>query len=362
MSKKCVVVIGAGVSGLTTATLLLKQEKGYHVTIVAKHFPGELTGEYTSPWAGANWRSLITDKRQQEFEKKTLIHFFELAKTKPAETGIMIVDSFDYWDEHKEDFIEPWFSNFCPGYRHLQKEELPDNVEFGITYKTVTINPTVYLDFLLNTFLALGGNIERKEFSHIHDAILPDTDIVINCTGIHSRTLGGVQDANVYAVRGEIVVVELPPTHVTWSFKRYPRGSNEGIFKGPVTYVIPRNNGEVVLGGTYVENDYTTVPDPVIAESIIKRCLATRPDLLPVGQKELKIKRHGVGLRPARKGGIRVEAEWINSILGRDKRILVCHNYGHGGYGYQSSYGAALHLIELMKKPLNSNKTRISKF
>src|SRR6266498_1757282 len=40
----------AGVSGLTTATLLLQQEKGIKVHIVAKHFPGDLSGEYTSPW------------------------------------------------------------------------------------------------------------------------------------------------------------------------------------------------------------------------------------------------------------------------------------------------------------------------
>ena len=40
----------AGVSGLTTATLLLQQEKAINVHIVAKHFPGDLSGEYTSPW------------------------------------------------------------------------------------------------------------------------------------------------------------------------------------------------------------------------------------------------------------------------------------------------------------------------
>jgi hypothetical protein len=40
----------AGVSGLTTAILLLKQEKVIKVHIVANHFPGDLLGEYTSPW------------------------------------------------------------------------------------------------------------------------------------------------------------------------------------------------------------------------------------------------------------------------------------------------------------------------
>ena len=44
----------AGVSGLTTALLLSKNPR-YHVTIVAKHMPGDYDIEYTSPWAGANY-------------------------------------------------------------------------------------------------------------------------------------------------------------------------------------------------------------------------------------------------------------------------------------------------------------------
>lgn len=46
-----IIVLGAGVTGLTTA-LVLKQ-KGYkNVTIVAKYVPGDMSIEYTSPYAG----------------------------------------------------------------------------------------------------------------------------------------------------------------------------------------------------------------------------------------------------------------------------------------------------------------------
>ncbi|KAF0558588.1 nucleotide-binding domain-containing protein [Gigaspora margarita] len=67
MPKQRIVVLGAGVSGLTTATLLLQQKKKFEVTVVAKHFPGDLTSEFTSPWAGAHWRSyaINDDIRQQ---------------------------------------------------------------------------------------------------------------------------------------------------------------------------------------------------------------------------------------------------------------------------------------------------------
>ena len=49
MSKR-IVVIGAGIVGLSTALAL--QEKGHRVVIVAKWLPGDMHIEYTSPWAG----------------------------------------------------------------------------------------------------------------------------------------------------------------------------------------------------------------------------------------------------------------------------------------------------------------------
>lgn len=49
-----IVVLGAGVSGLTSALLLAKLRK-YSITIVAKHMPGDYDIEYASPWAGADW-------------------------------------------------------------------------------------------------------------------------------------------------------------------------------------------------------------------------------------------------------------------------------------------------------------------
>jgi D-amino-acid oxidase len=48
-----IVVVGAGVSGLTSAYLLSKS-KGNKVTVVGKHMPGDYDIEYASPFAGAN--------------------------------------------------------------------------------------------------------------------------------------------------------------------------------------------------------------------------------------------------------------------------------------------------------------------
>ena len=47
-SKPHIVVLGAGVTGLTSALFLA--EAGYEVTVVAAHVPGDSSIEYTSPW------------------------------------------------------------------------------------------------------------------------------------------------------------------------------------------------------------------------------------------------------------------------------------------------------------------------
>jgi D-amino-acid oxidase len=49
-------VIGAGVVGLTTALEIAR--RGHYVRVVAEHMPGEFHPDYTSPWAGAHWRSM----------------------------------------------------------------------------------------------------------------------------------------------------------------------------------------------------------------------------------------------------------------------------------------------------------------
>ena len=63
-------VVGAGVVGLTTALLL--QIKGYDVTILAKHFPGDKSADYTSPWAGARWKTMAPNDNPR-LQRKALI-------------------------------------------------------------------------------------------------------------------------------------------------------------------------------------------------------------------------------------------------------------------------------------------------
>lgn len=94
-----VVVIGAGVIGLQTAVSLL--DAGYRVTIVAEHYPGDSSVEYTSMWAGAQWRTHAT-KEQEESKWDIESYWYwmgviERGGQTKDDMGVEVYPSYFYW-------------------------------------------------------------------------------------------------------------------------------------------------------------------------------------------------------------------------------------------------------------------------
>jgi len=122
----------------------------------------------------------------------------------------------------------------------------------------VSVHAPKYLLYLQDQILARGGIIERRTIPSLKSlALIPHADgsradIIINCSGLGSRNLQGVYDHQMFPTRGQIVIVKVPEE--LWSkakqftMERYAEGSAMGT--GTITYVIPRDNGEIVLGGT----------------------------------------------------------------------------------------------------------------
>jgi D-amino-acid oxidase len=116
--------------------------------------------------------------------------------------------------------------------------------------------------------------------------------------------------------------------------------------------------GGTVLGGCYQKGNWDAFPDPNLAIRIMKRSIELCPELVGKeadgeqrGIEGLDIIRHGVGLRPFRQGGVRIEKEKINGVM-------VVHNYGHGGFGYQASYGCAITAVSLVEEALSSKSEK----
>lgn len=224
------------------------------------------------------------------------------------------------------------------------------------------MNTPVYLSWLAGQCLKNGVVLRRAAIKHILDAAHlhhsgKKADLVVNCTGLLASRLGGVEDKSVVPVRGQTVLVR------NEAGKMYKVSGTDDA-DDEVLYIMQRAAGEsdlpfrsdlpdlhagggTLLGGCYRTGDWDSQPDPNLALRIMKRCVDVCPDLTGgKGVEALDVVRHGVGLRPLRLGGVRLEKERIDGLW-------VVHNYGHGGFGYQSSYGCAQAAVRLVEEALS---------
>jgi D-amino-acid oxidase len=166
-----------------------------------------------------------------------------------------------------------------------------------------------------------GATLVRRRAMSLEEA-LDAAPVVVNATGLAAGRL--CDDPAVYPARGHIVLADNPGLDESVRDEDNPSG---------ITYVHPRTH-DVVLGGTFDEGRFSVEPDPAEAAAIVRRCVALEPRLAGV-----RIRGSRIGLRPARRGGPRVEAS------GR-----IIHAYGHGGAGMTLSWGCADEIAALASR------------
>lgn len=97
-------------------------------------------------------------------------------------------------------------------FRMLRQEELPPGFDSGSAFTSVCINTSLYLPYLVSQCLKNGVVFERHILDHVSVAKTlhhsgEAADVVVNCTGISARKLGGVMDQNMMPARGQTVLV-----------------------------------------------------------------------------------------------------------------------------------------------------------
>lgn len=115
------------------------------------------------------------------------------------------------------------------------------------------------------------------------------------------------------------------------------------------------SGGGTILGGSYQLGNWDAEVDVGLAERIMQRVVKLHPEIAGgEGVKGLSVVRMGVGRRPWRKGGVRLEREKLRvGGGGEGKEVWCVHNYGHDGYGYQTSYACAGEVVGLVEDALN---------
>ena len=296
-----VIVVGAGIIGLTTAVVLA--EAGIRVTVIASD-PPERT---VSAQAGAIWNPhLMRHPLARRWWNTGLARFRELAERR--DTGVRLVRGREVFRNRCE---VPQRISDTGDHVALDPESLPEGFAAGWSYTAPIIDMASYLDFLKRLLASRGVRITLGVQLDSLDSVARSGEILVNCTGLRAREL--VPDPAVRPIGGQMVIVSNP-------------GIDEFFIDADGTTCFFPQGNVVVLGGS--ETPYESdVPDPVAAQRIRRDCSRIDPRLEAAG-----VVGHKVGVRPYRPD-IRVERDRDN------KRLL--HNYGHGGAGITVSWGCA---------------------
>ncbi|KMP02907.1 D-amino-acid oxidase [Coccidioides immitis RMSCC 2394] len=342
--RKTIVVVGAGVLGLSSALTLLKTlpSSKYQILLVASYFSSDGPHpSYPSTAAGAHYRPIPATTPQLKYEaglaKITCDRFKKLASEHP-EYGIKFMEGIEYISGE----VAPVYKALPPeytqldGFRVLNDDEKPPRVDFGARYETYTLDPEIYLAHLLRRYRLDGGEIKRMELASLQEAFEIDgydVAMVVNCSGM------GFGDPNTFIIRGQTCLV------ANTCDKTITRQDADGW-----SFLIPRPlEGGTIVGGTKQPNDWSSVPIASIRETLLEKAAKLYPAILNA-QGKFDVIRDIVGRRPAREGGLRLEVETLPKTAS-PKRTVV-HAYGAGGRGYELSWGIAEEVVRMVKDNL----------
>jgi len=300
-----VVVLGAGVIGLTTAFRL--RERGLSVAIWSR----DDTLQTTSALAGAIWYPFLAQPRDRvlAWSKATFAELQRLAK-QPG-TGVHMHPVVEVFDGEPD----LWWRDAAPSIERLAAADVPPPHRSAIRVDVPVCEVPVYLPWLREQVRALGVAFVTREVASLDEAFAA-ADVVVNCTGLGAAALCG--DDQLVPVRGQLVVKQRVPLAHAWIDDTTPIPR----------YLVPRADG-IVCGGTAQHGDGSLEPRDEDSRDIVAALTGPFPQLADAAVQKVT-----VGLRPYR-STVRLERGE------RPDGGLLVHNYGHGGSGYTMAWGCA---------------------
>ena len=314
-----VVVVGAGVSGLTCAVVLL--EAGADVRVLTAGGPAGTVSAVAGAMVGPVFGS--GDERSLAWERLSDGRFRELAED-PA-TGVRIVSGRLLSAPELGPGLPPWAAQ-VPGFGGgLGDDRLPEGFSDGFAVSLPFADMPVYLAWLVRRVQQLGGSVEQQVVTDLDQ--FGAADCVVNCAGLGAAALAG--DDTLTPVWGQHVIVGAPSV-------------TEFVMEGGAARdyisVVPHRRG-VLLGGVRRPGRNDLTPDQAIAEATVARAAVAMPAVADAPVLGIE-----VGLRPGRPDGVRLQAEQVGSTT-------VVHNYGHDGSGVFWSWGCAADAVALCGLP-----------
>lgn len=316
--RQQIVVVGAGVSGLTSAICLA--EAGWPVRVWAAVLPQQTT----SVVAGAVWAPPRPGERAVQtllWTEHSLHVFCELADD-PA-TGVRMAPALTVGELSRADAMSS-AATLIPDLRSADPDDIPEGFGTGYRATMPMIDMPRYLDYLTKRLATAGCEVEIHQVRSLAEAA-EAAPIVVNCAGLGARALVG--DDTVRPLFGQHVVVTNPGLQQLFL----------EINSGPEWICYFPHPQRVVCGGISIPGRWDTTAEPEVSERIMQRCRRIEPRLA-----EAEVIETITGLRPDRPS-VRVEAEPLG-------RTLCVHNYGHSSNGVTLSWGCARDVVRLVSR------------
>jgi D-amino-acid oxidase len=356
--NETVLVVGAGVSGLTCA-LCLKQH-GFGVTVIADHFAPRVT----SVVAGALWewppavcgyhqdqQSLI---RSKSWCIESYRHFAELSRDsttgvfmrtatfyfkQPVEKNPLQLAKMNELKEHVDEFVHD------RGLIAANQVNMKIGIRDAYAHWAPLVDTDAYMAWLLNQVRKAGclvlpqkisGNLIEQEAS-LRKRF--QADAIVNCTGLGAREL--VKD-DLYPLRGALIRIINDGRTMPRITQAHCVARDETSSQQDMVFIVPRGHDRLVLGGLTEPDEWSLDIDMCNHDPIRKmyeRCVEFLPVLKHAQIDESEPVR--VGLRPMRRQNVRLE---------REPGTRIIHNYGHGGSGVTLSWGCAAEVVESVER------------
>ncbi|OBH12452.1 FAD-dependent oxidoreductase [Mycobacterium sp. E1747] len=321
-SAQQIVVVGAGVSGLTSAVCLA--EAGWPVRVWTAALPQQTTSKV----AGAVWLPPRPAERANDtrtWAEHSLQVFSKLADD--PDSGVQLAPAMAVGELTATEAMSS-AAALIPDLRPIDPADLPGGFGNGFGATLPMIDMPHYLGYLTRRLAAAGCDIEEHPVQSLAEAA-EAAPIVVNCTGLAAGRLTG--DDTVRPLFGQHVVLTNPGLRQLFL----------EINGGPEWTCYFPHPHRVVCGGISVAGRWDTAADPDVTERILRRCRQIEPRLAEAEVIEII-----TGLRPDRPT-VRVEGEPLDRARGE---ALCIHNYGHGGNGVTLSWGCARDVVRLVSQ------------
>jgi D-amino-acid oxidase len=330
-----VLVVGAGVSGLTSALSLARA--GIEVEVVAEKFQSDLVsvvagalGEWPPAVCGYH-RDQTSLARSKEWAMQSYEIFSDLARD-PA-TGVYMRRANFYFTKpqtarelHKMHELAPKVRGFVrdPGLAEANGVTPETGIVDAYAFVAPMIDTDVYMGWLRRQVEAAGVTITA---GRVHGRLADNearlceefgTSAIVNCTGLGAAEMHGAQ---MYPLRGALV-------RVINDASRMPKVTE--------AHCVSHPEGSTEQDMVFGLHNHKPIRD------MYRRCLDFMP-VLARGEIDLD-EPVRAGLRPLRNG---------NVCLEREQDTNVVHNYGHGGAGFSFSWGCAGEVVATVQQAIS---------